>query len=256
VEVPLESLPVEVPDVGPPDVSDVPDGEAAGASSCSLESSSAEDATVVWSSSGVGAMFVGACPDPAGAGGVQSSSISGPSSSEWLGVPAVMAPEPAGDPVLEDVPVQEVVGGLQSSSVSDPSSSDFVVVPPVMLPVVVLAADPVHEVVGDFTFGVEAGVSSSVPSPDDVGDRAAVWVPAPRTVEDVVDDVEEVEDVGSSSRNLVVASRAVTGLVVNEMPTTLASAIAPVPMTRASETRRAAVRLGFTCSQWPHVPQG
>jgi|SRR5579862_1582764 len=205
----------------------------------------------MWSSSPVGAVLVGAWPVVVDAGGVQSSSSpSAPSSPDLtVGVPATAA-----DPV--GAAVQGAVGPAHSSPVSVPSSSEPVVVPPVTapepLPVVVAAAQGVVEDGATWGFGADDEVvEPSMSSPLPVAVVAPVRA-TPGTV-DEVDDVEDVDDeVGSSPENLAVTRCATAGPELNETPTTLARATAPVPMTSETEASKAAARFVSMRSQWTH----
>ena len=115
-------------------------------------------------------------------------------------------------------------------------------------------------VVGDWGTNVDglgaidvvASSESSAPVPADssscVGDvdRLGVWVFAPSTDDDVVDDdVDEVDD-DDSSPDRDNTSWAVAGAVVNEIPPAAATATAPVPSTRATPENMAMKRFGFT----------
>jgi hypothetical protein len=236
-EVELFATGVELPD-GATDV--VPSDQPSSCSPLPLG-----DVPVMWSSSPVDAVPVGVWPVVVDAGGLQSS-LSGPSSPDLtVGVPVTDA-EPVGDAV------QESVGPVQSSPVSVPSSSEPVVVPavtaPEPLPVVVAA---VQEVGDDSTWGfgadeevVEPSMSSSLP--------VAVVAPV-RAAPSTVDEVDDVDDeVGSSPENLAVTRCATAGLELNDTPTTLARATAPVPMTRETEASNAAARFVSMRSQWTH----
>ena len=94
----------------------------------------------------------------------------------------------------------------------------------------------------------ESSASVVVDSSSCVGDVAmlGVWVFAPSTDDDVVDDdVDEVDD-DDSSPDRDNTSWAVAGAVVNEIPPAAATATAPVPSTRATPENMAMKRFGFT----------